>query len=302
MFFKTNLAYAFDEWDYEESPKNNVVAFRCREGHDIVEAINGDKNMLKADMKNVGQNKAIILVRVSSREQKEGYSIDAQLTRLRKYCEQKGLEIIKEFVIVESSTRGEREKFHEMINFIKKQKESINLVCDKVDRLQRSFKEMPIIDELRKSRKLILHFFVEGQILDANSNSSQIMAYQMYIMMAESYTNSISDNVKRSFERMRQEGKITGTAPIGYLNKNDGRGKTDIILDPDRAFLVKRIFEEYATGLYSMQEIRKKTIEWNLKNKTKSDTYLSVSQIEKILNITGLQGIRGKNINTYILD
>lgn len=142
---------------------------------------------------------------------------------------------------------------------------------------------MPIIDELRRKGKLILHFHVEGQVLDANSNSSQLMVYQMYIMMAESYTNSISDNVRRSFERMRQKGKITGTAPIGYLNKNDGRGKTDIILDHDRAFLVKRIFEEYATGLYSMQEIRKKTIEWGLKNKTKSDTYLSVSQIEQIL-------------------
>lgn len=283
MNYRTNLAIKPEYWDYEESPKNNVVTFRRRESHDIVEAEYGDKDMSKINEKNLGQNKAVILVRVSSREQKEGYSIDAQLTRLRKYCEQKGLEVIKEFVIVESSTRGEREKFYEMINFIKKQKETINLVCDKVDRLQRSFKEMPIIDELRRSGKLILHFFVEGQILDANSNSSQIMAYQMYIMMAESYTNSISDNVKRSFERMRQEGKITGTAPIGYLNKNDGRGKTDIILDPDRAFLVKRIFEEYATSLYSMQEIRKKTIEWNLKNKTKSDTYLSVSQIEKIL-------------------
>ena len=283
MNYRTNLAYAYDEWDYKESHKNNVVAFRRRESHGIVETHEGEKSMSRLKMMGGKSNKVVILVRVSSREQKEGYSIDAQLTRLRKYCEQKGLEVIKEFVIVESSTRGEREKFYEMINFIKKQKESINLVCDKVDRLQRSFKEMPIIDELRKSRKLILHFFVEGQILDANSNSSQIMAYQMYIMMAESYTNSISDNVKRSFERMRQEGKITGTAPIGYLNKNDGRGKTDIILDPDRAFLVKRIFEEYATGLYSMQEIRKKTIEWNLKNKTKSDTYLSVSQIEKIL-------------------
>lgn len=283
MNYRTNLAIKPEYWDYEESPKNNVVTFRRLESHDIVETHKGEKSMSRLKMMGGKSNKAVILVRVSSREQKEGYSIDAQLTRLRKYCEQKGLEVIKEFVIVESSTRGEREKFYEMINFIKKQKETINLVCDKVDRLQRSFKEMPIIDELRRSGKVILHFFVEGQILDANSNSSQIMAYQMYIMMAESYTNSISDNVKRSFERMRQEGKITGTAPIGYLNKNDGRGKTDIILDPDRAFLVKRIFEEYATGLYSMQEIRKKTIEWNLKNKTKSDTYLSVSQIEKIL-------------------
>lgn len=225
MNYQTNLAIKPEYWDYEESHKNNVVTFRCRESHDIVEAEYGDKDMSKINEKNLGQNKAVILVRVSSREQKEGYSIDAQLTRLRKYCEQKELEVIKEFVIVESSTRGEREKFYEMINFIKKQKETINLVCDKVDRLQRSFKEMPIIDGLRKNGKLILHFFVEGQILDVNSNSSQIMVYQMYIMMAESYTNSISDNVKRSFEKMRQEGKITGTAPIGYLNKNDGREK-----------------------------------------------------------------------------
>lgn len=167
---------------------------------------------------------------------------------------------------------------------------------------------MPIIDELRRSGKLILHFFVEGQILDANSNSSQIMAYQMYIMMAESYTNSISDNVKRSFEKMRQEGKITGTAPIGYLNKNDGRGKTNIILDPDRAFLVKRIFEEYSTGLYSLKEIRKKTIEWNLKNKTKSNTYLSVSQIDKLLKnkfyygVATYKGQDYKHIYPHIID
>lgn len=283
MNYKSNLAYAYDDLSYTKPSKSNVVAFARRKGHGIVDAIKEDKTMRSLEVKNANGNKAVIFVRVSSREQREGYSIDAQLTRLRTYCERKNLEIVKEFVIVESSTRGEREKFYEMVDFIKKQKEPISLVCDKVDRLQRSFKEMPIIDDLRRKGKLILHFHVEGQILDANSNSSQIMAYQMYIMMAESYTNSISDNVRRSFERMRQEGKITGTAPIGYLNKNDGRGKTDIILDPDRAFLVKRIFEEYATGLYSMQEIRKKTVEWGLKNKTKSDTYLSVSQIEKIL-------------------
>ncbi len=284
MWYRNNLAYAYDDWDYKkESTKNNVLTFARRKGHGIVEAIKEDKTMNSLEVKNANGNKAVIFVRVSSREQKEGYSIDAQLARLRTYCERKNLEIIKEFTIVESSTRGEREKFYEMINFIKKQKEPISLICDKVDRLQRSFKEMPIIDELRRKGKLILHFHVEGQVLDANSNSSQLMVYQMYIMMAESYTNSISDNVRRSFERMRQKGKITGTAPIGYLNKNDGRGKTDIILDHDRAFLVKRIFEEYATGLYSMQEIRKKTIEWGLKNKTKSDTYLSVSQIEQIL-------------------
>lgn len=282
MQYYNNLAYKYETCNYDE--QNKVIPFARLDGYAIVEANLKEKNMVNLkNVLNVVGNKAVILVRVSSREQEEGYSIEAQLTRLRKYCERSGLEIIKEFIIVESSTRGEREKFYEMIDYIKKQKFPINLICDKVDRLQRSFREMPIIDDLRRKGKLILHFNVEGQVLDVNSNSSQLMVYQMYIMMAENYTNSISDNVKRSFEKMRQEGKITGTAPIGYLNQNNGRGKAEIILDPDRAFLIKRIFEEYSTGLYSLKEIRKKTIKWNLKNKTKSNTYLSVSQIDKLL-------------------
>ena len=292
MQYYNNLAYKYDACNYEEQNKNNIIPFARLDGYAIVEANQKEKNMVNVkNVLNVVGNKAVILVRVSGSEQEEGYSIEAQLTRLHKYCERRGLEIIKEFIIVESSTRGERENFYEMIDYIKKQKFLINLICDKVDRLQRSFREMPIIDDLRRKGKLILHFNVEGQVLDANSNSSQLMVYHMYIMMAESYTNSISDNVKRSFEKMRQEGKITGTAPIGYLNQNNGRGKAEIILDPDRAFLIKRIFEEYSTGLYSLKEIRKKTIEWNLKNKTKSNTYLSVSQIDKLLKNKFYYGI-----------
>ena len=54
---------------------------------------------------------AVLWVRVSSREQKEGYSLDAQEDRLKNYCTQRGLTIVKQFTVVESSTRGEREEF-----------------------------------------------------------------------------------------------------------------------------------------------------------------------------------------------
>lgn len=88
--------------------------------------------MNSLEVKNANGNKAVIFVRVSSREQKEGYSIDAQLARLRTYCERKNLEIIKEFTIVESSTRGEREKFYEMINFIKNKRNQYHLFVIKL--------------------------------------------------------------------------------------------------------------------------------------------------------------------------
>lgn len=62
---------------------------------------------------------AVLWIRVSSREQKEGYSLDAQEDRLKNYCTQRGLTIVKQFTVVESSTRGEREEFYNMIAFIK---------------------------------------------------------------------------------------------------------------------------------------------------------------------------------------
>lgn len=43
--------------------------------------------------------KAIIFARVSSKEQEEGHSLEAQIERLREYCKRKNLTILKEFSI-----------------------------------------------------------------------------------------------------------------------------------------------------------------------------------------------------------
>ena len=45
--------------------------------------------------------KAILLARVSSKEQEEGYSIEAQKYRLQEYCMRKGLEVLQIFELVE---------------------------------------------------------------------------------------------------------------------------------------------------------------------------------------------------------
>ena len=212
--------------------------------------------------------KAVIWTRVSSREQEEGYSLDAQKDRSTTYCRAKGLEILAVFEIVESSTRGTREQFYEMINFVKRQKSCIALVCDKVDRLQCSFREVPVLEELRKSRKIELHFVTEGQMLNAKSNSSQIMSYQCFVMMAESYTNNISDNVCRSLEEMRKKGKWAHHAPVGYKNVRDANGNSDIVLDEDNHFIITRLFKEFSIGTYNLEQITRKAADFGLKMKT----------------------------------
>ena len=88
--------------------------------------------------------KAILLARVSSKEQEEGQSIPAQERRLREYAERKGLIIDEVFKIIESSTKDTRKEFEKIIEKIKKTKETIALVADTIDRVQRSFKESVI--------------------------------------------------------------------------------------------------------------------------------------------------------------
>lgn len=128
--------------------------------------------------------KAVILARVSTEMQEDGFSLDAQLDRLRNYCLLKRLEIAKEFTFVESSFHGKRTKFYEAVNYIKRQSKLTALVVDTVDRLQRTFNEFPMLLELVKKEKLALHFFKEGLVIDKNFKSSDLAMWQMQILSA----------------------------------------------------------------------------------------------------------------------
>jgi site-specific DNA recombinase len=109
--------------------------------------------------------KAIILARVSTEDQlKEGFSISAQVERAREYAKRKSLEITSEYQFEESSTKDQRKKFELVVDEIKKSKERIALIVETVDRLQRSFKESVLLDDLRKTGKLDIHFIRENLV------------------------------------------------------------------------------------------------------------------------------------------
>ena len=91
--------------------------------------------------------KCILYTRVSSQEQAEGYSIDAQLNLLRDYAMKKDLTIVKEFQDKESAKRGSARKgFYSMLDFI--QDNGVKTVlCEKVDRFSRNFKDAQVIED-----------------------------------------------------------------------------------------------------------------------------------------------------------
>jgi len=55
-------------------------------------------------------------------------------------------------------------------------------------------------------------------------------------------------------------------APIGYLNAPRAMGKS-LMPDPERAPLVRRAFEEYATGRFTKQQLLQQSKAWGLTNR-----------------------------------
>lgn len=210
--------------------------------------------------------KAVILARVSSKEQEDGYSLDAQISRLSDYANKKGLEVIKTFTLTESSTQGDRKKFQEVLKFCSSQKETIALIADAVDRVQRSFKESTYLDELRKKEKIELHFYREGMVVGKNASSSDLLRWDFLVIGAKSYVLALAENVKRSINFKIEHGEWCGKAPIGYLNRRNAHGKSEICLDPVRAPIIKKLFQEYSLGKTSFKELANLADKWDLKS------------------------------------
>lgn len=199
--------------------------------------------------------KAIIFARVSSKDQEDGQSIPAQVRRLTEYALKKNFTIDSTFQITESSSKETRKQFEQIITYVKKAKEPFALITDTVDRLQRSFKETPMLDELRKQGRLELHFLREGLIVNQQSNSAQLLQWDIGVLFASSYVRQLSDNVKRSQEQCIKNGQWFSKAPYGYKNVTLPNGQKNIEIDPEQSPFVVKIFELYSQGNNSFETI-----------------------------------------------
>ncbi len=224
--------------------------------------------------------KAILIARVSTEEQKEmGHSLPAQMARLERYCQNKGFEIIKVCSFDESAYTDQRNEFDIIMDFILAQKEKIAVCCDKVDRLSRNMFDTRVAKLYDKALndEIELHFISDGQIITSRISATEKFQFSMSLGLANYFSNAISDNVKRAIEQKLRKGEWTGKAPYGYKNVTLDNGRKDVIVDEVASQVVRKAFELYATGAFSMGL---------LCNKIKTDygVVWSVSQIDQIFN------------------
>lgn len=222
---------------------------------------------------------AVIYARDSSKEQeKEGFSIPAQMKLLTEYAGRKGFSVVADFKDVETAKQAGRTKFNEMVGYLEEHSEVRAILVEKTDRLYRNFKDYVILDDL----DLEIHLVKEGEVLSKASKSHQKFIHGIKVLMAKNYCDNLSEETKKGMNEKAAQGGYPHKAPIGYLND---QVKHTIIVDPPKAAWIRKMFEWWATGDFSLEDIRQKCIASGFVG-GRGSRAISKSKVELILKST----------------
>jgi site-specific DNA recombinase len=199
-------------------------------------------------------------VRVSSKDQSRGTSLDEQKAQVLRYANSKGYNITKFYGEIESASKMGRSEFKDLIDQLKREKLA-GIIFPKIDRSSRNPKDSADLYQL----------MLEGYQLDfaseGISTDNSTGRHMMYIMwgLASGYSENLRAEINKGILGRLKQGRLPSPPPLGYYRVKDKSGNGDCIshLDPAKAPLLKRMFQEYATGKYTVEDMVKRTKEVN---------------------------------------
>ena len=175
------------------------------------------------------RKQAVIYARVSSKEQeKEGFSIPAQLKLLKEYASANGFAVVQEYVDVETAKQTGRAAFGEMVTYLKAHPTVRVMLVEKTDRLYRNLKDWVTLDEL----DIEMHFPKEGVVLSRESRSSEKFMHGIKVLMAKNYIDNLSEEARKGMQEKAEQGIWPTNTPLGYRNVIGPDGKKIIATDP----------------------------------------------------------------------
>jgi site-specific DNA recombinase len=203
----------------------------------------------------LARKQAVIYARVSSKEQeKEGFSISAQLKLLKDYAASLGIAVAREYVDVETAKQTGRAAFGEMVAYLDAHPSVRVMLVEKTDRLYRNLKDWVTVDEL----EVEIHFAKEGVVLSRESRSSEKFMHGIKVLMAKNYIDNLSEETRKGMTEKAAQGLWPSNAPLGYRNVTGADGRKTIVPDETAAPIIRKMFEWYAWGDLSTEEVTKK--------------------------------------------
>lgn len=211
-------------------------------GYEVVQAIQG-----------VTKLKYCLYARKSTEsEERQVLSIDSQIKEMLQLAERENLEIVTMKRESHSAKEtGQRPVFNEIIEELRDGKFNAILTWAP-DRISRNAGDLGKIVDLMDSEKL-MQIRTFGQTFSNNPNEKFLLMILGSQAKLENDNRGI--NVKRGLRTRVEMGLWPGVAPLGYLNQRDIDKKCQLVVDPLRAPLVKKIFEKVAYDKMSGRKI-----------------------------------------------
>jgi len=188
-------------------------------------------------------------------EEKQTLSIEAQTVECSQFAEKEGLSVVYEYAESQTAKAPGRTVFNEMIQSIENGNAE-GIIAWHPDRLARNSvdggKIIYLIDIGKiKSLKFPTFWF-------ENTPQGKFML-NIAFSQSKYYVDNLSQNIKRGFRQKLRNGGWPSKAPLGYVN--DPKTHT-VIFDIDRYKYIKKAFELYATGDYSLSDIVRLMNQW----------------------------------------
>jgi site-specific DNA recombinase len=188
-----------------------------------------------------------LYVRVSTEEQAEGFSIDAQLRALRQFADERRHEIVEEFVDRGfSATTDKRPAFQEMIASARARAFDAVLV-HKLDRFSRNLEQAVTYKALLKRESVAVISVTEPM----DDSPASFVTEGVLQVLAAWYSKNLAQEVAKGRRERHEKGLWNGNLPFGYAKNVDGCA----VLVEKEAEAVREAFARYATGRYSYQEV-----------------------------------------------
>lgn len=195
----------------------------------------------------------VVWARVSSREQREGYSLDAQLRASRERAGGNGWQIAREFVVAESAKRGaERLAFNEMVRWVKanaKREKISAILSHKLDRVCRNMRDAVRLQELEDVCGVQLAF-VDNQF---GPGAAGALSFNVMAAVAQYYSDNLRSEVLKGMDEKVRQGWPTGHAAYGYMNADDR--EEPVQPHPEKSKTLVRMFELYASGSHTLDSL-----------------------------------------------
>ena len=202
---------------------------------------------------------AAIYARVSSEEQVQGYSIQAQLRACREWAGKQGYTIVKEYLdegFSASRNLEKRESFKEMLaNATSKQHPFEIILVHKLDRFSRDSLESLTTRALFKRHGIRLLSVLEPMV--GSDSPEDALVEHILMGMNQFYSQNLSREIRKGLKERAQQHHLVFGPPFGYkkeiIETQQGHKRTRTIsravVDERTAPIVRRIFDLYDQGM-----------------------------------------------------